>query len=241
MATLDRELDELYRIPLRPGAIPGGSFRRSVKITISNKTLSSTARLRVKIPRSDCTPLLAMVVVLLLGMASVSGARREKSTSPHCDSSRFSSSIRFWEAIFSFASRSISCSYSRSLRFNSCRSRIYDMGFLGRHKRTTYLNMAYGRMENRQVGGFLLVRLDRKLLLQLLEALLQVGPSILLQLVVHFPCTNAAGKGKKLQTIVCNHSFQFATMCLFYKKQRTHCCWSWWSSAGHRWGCGLAV
>lgn len=113
VATLDRELDELYRIPLRPGAIPGGSFRRS---------------------RSDSTPLLLAMVLLVLvmllllllpllllplGMASVSGARREKSTSPHCDSSRFSSSIRFWEAIFSFASRSISCSYSRSLRFNS--------------------------------------------------------------------------------------------------------------------------
>lgn len=97
VATLDRELDELYRMPLRPGAMPGGSFSKS---------------------RSDCT-LLAVALLLLFGMASVSGARREKSTSPHWDSSRFSTSIRFWEEIFSFASRSISCSYSRSLRFNT--------------------------------------------------------------------------------------------------------------------------
>lgn len=158
-----------------------------------------------------------LLTLLLLGMASVSGARREKSTSPHCDSSRFSSSIRFWEAIFSFASRSISCSYSRSLRFNSCRSRIYDMGFFGRHKRTTYLNMAYGRMENRQVGGFLLVRLERKLLLQLLEALLQVGPSILLQLVVHFPSTTAAERGKSCQQLNTTTRFSLQQCVCFIK------------------------
>lgn len=83
-------------------------------------------------------------------------------------------------------------------------------------KRTTYLNMAYGRMENRQVGGFLLVRLERKLLFKLLEALFQMGPSILLQLVVHFPCTNAAGRGKGRKQLYVISCFSRATMCLLY-------------------------
>lgn len=55
-----------------------------------------------------------------------------------------------------------------------------------------HLNVPYGRVQNRQVGRFLLIRLERELLLQLVEALLQMGPPILLQLVVHFPRTNAA-------------------------------------------------
>lgn len=54
------------------------------------------------------------------------------------------------------------------------------------------LDVPYGRIQNRQVGRFLLIRLERELLLQLLEALLQMSPSILFQLVVHFSCTNAA-------------------------------------------------
>lgn len=107
VATLDSELDELYRIPLRPGAMPGGSFNRS---------------------RSDdgdgvALPLVAGVVAAA-GIASVSGASREKSTSPHWDSSRFSTRMRFWEEIFSLASRSISCSYSRSLRFRTWMCRM---------------------------------------------------------------------------------------------------------------------
>lgn len=53
------------------------------------------------------------------------------------------------------------------------------------------LDVPYGRIQNRQVGRFLLIRLERELLLQLLEALLQMSPSILFQLVVHFSCTNA--------------------------------------------------
>ena len=63
--------------------------------------------------------------------------------------------------------------------------------------KNTHLNVPYGRVQNRQVGRFLLIRLERELLLQRLEALLQMGPSILLQLVVHFSRTNAAGKGQK--------------------------------------------
>ena len=61
----------------------------------------------------------AGVALAEVGIASVSGASREKSTSPHWDSSRFSTRMRFWEEIFSLASRSISCSYSRSFRFKT--------------------------------------------------------------------------------------------------------------------------
>lgn len=47
--------------------------------------------------------------------------------------------------------------------------------------------MADGRVQDRQVGGFLLVRLECELLFELLEALLQVGPPVLLELVVDLP------------------------------------------------------
>lgn len=66
-------------------------------------------------------------------------------------------------------------------------------------KTETHLNVSDGRVQNRQVGRLFLVRLERELLLELLEALLQMGPPILLQFVVHFPRTNAAERDKRTQ------------------------------------------
>lgn len=143
VAMLESELVELYIMQFFPVSF-GWSAKNSFFINWNLKFVPQDSPIR-----SSFT----------LVTSTGSGSNFVKSMS-HAASSRFRNRMRFCAEIFSFANRSISCSYSRSFRFRNCKGIAWEFWVIGRRLRT-HLNVSDCRAQDGEIRRLLLVRCYR--------------------------------------------------------------------------------